>query len=91
MNNVSHSVADILKEEFTSITVNNLITYCSEQVGKNPDSLETKDIPKFSKKILQSVFLLLGTEKMVRINHQLQELASVSGFELDLGGSELHQ
>jgi len=91
MNSVSHRIADILQEEFTSMTVNNLITYCSEQVGKNPDSLEPKDILKFSKKLLQSVFLLLDMEKAVSIRRQLQELACASGFEPDRGGNEPHQ
>jgi hypothetical protein len=83
MNSVSLRIADILKEEFTSTTVNNLILYCAEQVDKNPDSLEPKDIPKFSKKLLQSLFLLLDPEKTARIRQQLQELACASGFEPD--------
>jgi hypothetical protein len=81
MNSVSHQIANILKEEFTSMTVNNLIGYCAEQVDKNPDSLEPKDIPEFSKKLLQSLFLLLDPEKTLRIRRQLQELACASGFE----------
>jgi hypothetical protein len=83
MNNVSRKIANILQGELTSTTVNHLIAYCAEQVEKNPDSLEPKDIPGFSKKLLQSVFLLLDTEKTVRIRRQLQELACSEGFEPD--------
>ncbi|MCI0529709.1 MAG: hypothetical protein L0Y56_19890 [Nitrospira sp.] len=88
MNSVSRKIANILQEEFTSTTVSNLIAYCAEQVGKSSESLEPKDIPQFSKRLLQSVFLLLDTEKTARIRRQLQELASASGFEPDHRGNE---
>ncbi len=91
MNSVSHRIADILQGEFTGTTVNNLIAYCSEQVGKNAESLEPKDIPEFSKKLLQSLFLLLDSEKTIRIRRQLQELACASGFEPDDRGHEPNQ
>jgi hypothetical protein len=74
MSDYSERVTEILKAEFSSITVNGLISYCAEKVGKSPDSLGKEDMPSFSKELLQSIFLLSDLEKAERITKKLKNL-----------------
>ena len=74
MSDYSNRVAAILKTEFSIITVNGLIAYCSEKIGKSSESLNKEDMPGFSKELLQSIFFLSDVEKADRIAQKLKKL-----------------
>ena len=73
MSNYSKRITEILNAEFSSITVNSLISYCAERIGKSPDSLGKEDMPGFSKELLQSIFLLSDLGKAERIAQKLRK------------------
>ena len=74
MDDYLQQIKDILKTEFSGITVNSLISYCSDKIGRNPDSLGKEDVPGFSKELLQSLFLVSDLEKAGRIAQKLKKL-----------------
>ncbi len=74
MGDYLQQIKDILKTEFSGITVNSLISYCSDKIGRSPDSLRKEDVPGFSKELLQSLFLVSDLEKAGRIAQKLKKL-----------------
>jgi len=74
MSNYSERITEILNAEFSSITVNGLISYCSEKIGKSPDSLGKEDMPGLCKELLQSIFLLSDLQKAERIAQKLRKI-----------------
>lgn len=74
MNDLCERLLKILTTELSEITGRSIINHCTRQIGKDPATLTRDDLPKFSKAILESIFLFSDPEKARRISQEMQSL-----------------
>ena len=76
MNDLCEKILKVLVVEMTDITGRSVINHFSQKIGKDAMTLERADLPKFSKALLESIFLFSDPEKARRISREMKALAS---------------
>lgn len=81
MSDLARRIAEILRNEFSNVTVGSLMPHCCTKIGKTPDSLRPEDLPAFTQELLQSIFLLSNPDQTDRISQKLEALRATGTVE----------